>query len=370
MDREGGTLVTRGESGMSAGTQTPNVCDVQVALTLADQLVRAGRIDDALTQYRWCAAGFRARGETSNALSVYLLLGSLSPCCTRTQIECADFYVEVGRLDDALAIYDWAEQAYRAAGMPAAAALVMRRAVEAAPEHHERRVRLSELYVQLGRTDEAIQVYHGAAQGFFAAARTQEYLWVAQQILALDPEHLPTLRDATRVQLYLRDVSAVSEHLRTIFRVAPSDEVGGELLAETLALLGRPRDAARIARRVARARLKARNHDWRIEARRIIERALQWDPTSEELHKLRSRLDEDTRAARLRSSLTEHSVTGVFEFIGDAMALSDLADPDHDPEDIPTDIRRNRRSNDDVTKRERGPSTDRSNVVPFPRVGT
>ena len=348
-------------------------CDVQVALTLADQLARLGRIDDALAQYRWAASAFRARGEQQNAVSVYLIMGALAPCCTRTQIECADFYAECGLTEDALAIYEWAERIYIAAGMPAAAAWVLTRAVEAQPESAERRVRLGELCLQIGRPDDAVTAFYGAARRFFAHARTAEFLWVADRILALNPEHTQTLRDASRVRLFLRDIPGVSEHLRTLFRQLPQDIVGGELLAETLALMGRQRDAARVAKLVAKQIRRTRQPEWRADAKRVVDRALQWVPDAPDLLRMRGRIDEDTRIQTLRDSNNESVVTGVVEFISDAVMLSSMAahPPGEDDDDGPTDIRRSRHRNDDITRKElasrpSGPGLG-DNVVPLRR---
>lgn len=336
-------------------------CDVQVALTLADQLARVGRIEDALAQYRWAASAFRARGEMQHAVSVYLIMGALAPTCTRTQIECADFYALVGLDGDALAIYEWAERVYISAGMTAAAAWVLTRAVEVDSHNAERRVRLAELCLQIGKQEDAVRAFSGAAKLFFQHARTQEYLWVAQRILGLDPHHVQTLRDLSRVQLYLRDVQNVSSNLRTLFRVAPQDEVGGELLAETLALLGRNHDAARVAKLVARQRRKRRGADWRDDARRVVDRALEWVPDSPDLLRLRARIEEDTRIQSLRDSSNESVVTGVVEFISDAVMLSHLAAGTDDDDDGPTGVRRSRLRNDDVTRPEAAV------VVPFRR---
>ncbi len=340
-----------------------SAADVQVALTLADQLARAGRLEDALAQYRWAAQAFRARSEAHNAVSVYLIMGSLAPCCTRTQVECADFYAQVGLVDDAIAIYEWAEQVYVSSSMPAAAAWVLKRAIEAKPDAPDRRLRLAELCLQIGRKGDAVHGFHGAAQLFFAQARTVEYVWVAERVLELDPDHVPTLRDLTRVRLFLQDVPRVSENLRVLFRIAPQDEVGGELLAETLALLGRPRDAARVAKLVAKQRSRRRSPDWRDEAKRIVDRALQWVPDSPELLTLRGRIDEDTRIQSLRDSNQESVVNGVVEFVSDAVMLSGLAAGDADDDDDgPTGVRRSRLRNDDVTRKEAA-----DNILPLRR---
>lgn len=336
---------------------------MQVALTLADQLARAGRLDDALAQYRWAALAFRERCEFHNAVSVYLIMGALAPCCTRTQVECADFYVEVGLTDDAIAIYEWAEKVYMSANMPAAAAWVLTRAVEANPNVADRRLRLAQLCLQIGRKGDAVNAFHGAAQLFFAQARTDEYVWAAERVLGLDPNHVATLRDLTRVRLFLRDVPRVSENLRSLFRIAPQDEVGGELLAETLALLGRPRDAARVAKLVAKQRRYRRTPDWRDDAKRIVDRALQWVPDSPELLKLRGCIDEDTRIQSLRDSNQESVVNGVVEFIGDAMMLASIAaGEDDEDDDGPTGVLRRRHRNDDVTRKEAG-----ENILPLRR---
>lgn len=337
-----------------------NAADIQVALTLAEQLSRVGRLEEALAQYRWAAGAFRHRGELHNSVSVYLIIGALAPRDIRTQIECADFYAEVGLVKDAVAIYEWAETIYMSGGMIAAAAWVLARAVEADPDVVERRMRLAELCLHVGRTDDAVNALHGAAQQFFSAARTDEYVWVAERILGLDPHHVQTLRDLTRVRLFLRDVPRVSANLQTLFHVAPKDDVGGELLAETLALLGRPRDAARVAKSVARQRSRVRDGSWRDEAKRVVERALQWVPDSPELHKLRGRIDEDTRFHSMRDSGTESVVTGVVEFVSDAVMLSHLADGD---DDGPTSIRPSRVDEEALTSPE--PPTAR--LVPFRR---
>lgn len=304
-------------------------CDLQLGLGLAGALAQVGRIQDAVQQYTFIADALEARGERMLALSTWRLTGSVAPYCVQTQLRCADAYSRAGQLGDAIAIWDWAAGVLAGHGRHLEAADVLARAVEAAPDALERRRGLGELYARLGMIDAAVDHLDAVARGLWDAGYTALYVEVAERILGLRRDHVPTLRGLSRVHLQARDFGRLVARVRSLLGGSRGDPVAGELIVEAFLATGHLH-AAREAAVTVGSSLVARDDAFAHEvARRLVERVRRSFPTDARLRALHEELEaepiedvsivEDVDA--LPSDREASAQTGVIDYHSASIAL-------------------------------------------------
>jgi tetratricopeptide (TPR) repeat protein len=322
-------------------------CDLQVALCLAESLLRTGQWALAVDHYRWAGAQFTARGEVHQALAVYAVLGQMLPQCLHTQGMVAELHRRLGRLADAATLYERIAEAHVGQGRLVEAAHVYRLVVEIDPATVPRRVRLAELCVWLGQSSQAMAHCEVAARQLWAGDRIAEYVWVAEQMLALHPGHAPTLRGLVAAHLRQRDVRRAVARLQQLLRACPRDDAGRELLADCLAAHGRPERAARALRLLA-DEVRSRGVHAYDEAKRLLVRAVRLYPYDREAQASLRSLEADIAEVAKRD-FAEDRATGVIENVSSADLL---AQPQ--PDDAKTNVIALRRTGVPEETREAG----------------
>jgi tetratricopeptide (TPR) repeat protein len=262
---------------VDGNVQRASSCELQATLQLADSLTRTGQWVLAVGHYRWAGAQLTARGDVDAALAVYAVLGQLLPHCLHTQGMVAELHRRLGRLADAANMYERIAETHRAYARFLEAAHVYRLAVEIDPTSVPRRVRLAQLYAQLQLDRQAALQFEIAAEQLHAGDRVAEYVWVAERLLEVDPNHASTLRRLIAAHLRHGDVRGAATRLQQLLHACPRDDAGRELLADCWAAHRRPDLAAKVLRLLGDEVRRRGVHAY-DDAKRLFVRAVQMHP--------------------------------------------------------------------------------------------
>lgn len=157
--------------------------------------------------------------------------------------------------------------------------------VEADPTELRRRLRLAELDLSLGRTDEALLGLRIAADGLRARGRTTELVRVLEMMHAHGGPDAAVLRELSSIYVRCGQPRRALDKLRVLHRVAPDDRVALERLARMHALLGRLELTLRLVEELVG--LIAKQAD-RSELRAALRRAASWASDPSYQHALES----------------------------------------------------------------------------------
>jgi hypothetical protein len=282
-----------------------------MTLYLAESLLRTGQGALAIDHYRWAGAQLTARGEVHEALAVYAVLGRLLPHCMHTQGMLAELHRRLGRVNEAVRIYERIAEAHLAHGRIAEAAHVYRLVVEIDPTTVPRRVRLAGLHVRLGQPSQAALHLQVAAGQLWAGERFADYVWVAERLLALRPGDASVLRGLVGAHLRLHALRPAVACLQRLLRARPRDDAGRELLADCLLAHGRPDRAARALRLLAQEIRRRGVHAY-DEAKRLLVRAVRVNPYDRVAHVALRSLEAELAEVAERD-FTEDAVTGLID---------------------------------------------------------
>lgn len=332
---------------LTPGRAQASASDLQVAITLAQQLWWSGQTHAALQQYTWVADTLCQQGSGSLATSTFRMMASLAPYCVGTQLRCAAHYASHGASTEAVAIWDWAAVELSARGQWLEAADVLARAVQLAPDDADRRHRLGDIYAGLGMIDAAVEQLHEANRLMLVARRHRDFALVARRLLSVRRGHVPTLRALAATHLRAGDLSRTFEALRQLLQASRGDAVAGELMVEILRVARRPRAARTAAELVAKVLLAQGDAEAVEVARRVVARALRRYPGDQAFVELSAELeaevlDDDAievieesvvvAAPVAPSSTTAWEQTGVFKLVAHAMRR------DVPPEELETNV--------------------------------
>ncbi len=322
-------------------------CDLQVAVTLAQQLWWSGHVEAALSQYAWVADTLCRQGQPHLATSTFRMMATLAPYCVATQLRCAEHYAAHGAPTEAVAILDWAAVELSAHGRWLEAADVLARAVVLDPDHADRRHRLGDLYAGLGMIDAAVQQLHEAGRLLLLAKRYRDFTVAAHRLLSVRRGHVPTLRALAATHLRARDLPRTFDALRQLLQASRGDAVAGELMVEILLVARRPRAARTAAELVSKVLLAQGDAEAIAVARRVVARAVRRHPGEAVFARLSAELEAEVidddmievieesvvvAAPVSPSTKTAWEQTGVFNLVAHAMRA------DVPPEELETNV--------------------------------
>lgn len=282
--------------------------DVRAWLMLADCLARAGDKAGAVSRYLQVAEYYVGQHEPQKALAVYRQVLNLDPARFDIEIKAAAINTDMGRIHDAIAIYEHAAQAQLQLGRVAEAIKIYRTIADLDPSQVSKRLRLAELYSRESMTAEAVGAFRQAGEVLLKAQRFADYIRVAERLLYHDDDDRPTIRILARVYLQLGDARRALMKLNALLQRDQGDAAGLELLGETFMAMGKPDKATSVMIELVR-KLSADERSASDEPIRVVSKALQWDPRNSELIRLKASLggvvDTEERTTRVVEEVIE-----------------------------------------------------------------
>jgi len=160
--------------------------DLTVNNTVGDLYARLGDTEKAVACFKSVGDAYAAQGFTVKGIAMYKKITKLKPSLDGV-LKLAELYTQQGLFNDARAQYLQVADEFLRAGELEQAVRIFQKILEMDPENVPMRVRLAEVYIRLGKKNDAWEIFSAAAEslrtrGSLAAAED-----ILQRMLALDP---------------------------------------------------------------------------------------------------------------------------------------------------------------------------------------
>jgi tetratricopeptide (TPR) repeat protein len=243
---------------------------VRHSLQLADYLIQCGDRARAAEIYIRLAAAYAERRRTPEAAAI----------CHRVLHVDASQFIDVavastlrhlGRAG--VPICAQAAELHRQAGRHGDAVRLLALAVELDPADALAPVRVAEALLEQHDYRGAVAALTDAGARLLRDGNNADYLAVAEQILAIDPRHVPTLRELARTHVRIGEPHRAVDLLARLMKVQAEDPAGYEILAQAFATIGRMPKSLSILTRLVHDLRRAGNEP---AAQQMLDRARWW----------------------------------------------------------------------------------------------
>jgi pilus assembly protein FimV len=249
--------------------------DTRTWLRIAEIHVKRGESPQATQVYLKTAELYVEQGFFQRAVAVYKNVLKLTPGHTEAHFKLADVYKQLGLFSDAAQQYDHAATAFQRAGRLKEAMSAIAQIVEMNPDQVMSRVRLAELAAQAGNNEDAAREFGRAAEQLDEQGRGDDYLRVAERLMAIQPDNFALARKVAVRHLERQNPKAALAKLQACYNADAQDPETLSLLANTFEQLGQNDKTLSSLRQLAKV-----YEDRRMTAERnqTVQRILQLDP--------------------------------------------------------------------------------------------
>jgi tetratricopeptide (TPR) repeat protein len=310
--------------------------DIRAWLMLADCLVRSGDRNGAIDRYMQVAGYYSAQQQPQKALAVYRQVVNLDPRRFDVHQRIAQLNLDLGRVGDAVAIYEQLGQAQLQAGAIADALATFEIIANAEPAAVPKRLRVAELYSRERQVEKAVEHFRIAGDQLLQTGRHADFVRVAERLVYHQPDDGDTTRKLARVYLHLGDPRRALMKLNALLHADAHDRVALELLAETFLALEKPDKAVSVAVELVR-QLVAEGEPGAAEAQRVARRATAWDPNNAELRAVAHAGGQPAAAQRSPTQPPARAPAGARPPLT-AKPAPVAADGDDDDDDVSDDV--------------------------------
>jgi len=316
--------------------------DLTVANTVGDLYSRLGNQEKAVECFKTVGDAYASQGFTVKAIAMYKKLSKL-----KSSLDCvlrlAELYTQQGLFNDARAQYLQVAEEFLRNGELEQAVRIFQKTLEMDPENVAMRTKLAEVYVRLGKKNEAWQIFSAATETLRSKGQLQAAEEILQRMLKLDPGSSYALLLRGRNAFDAGDMAATIECLEKVADL-DSNPDGLRTLLQAYVQSGRLTEAGTLAGKLlsvhnditavlsyAEALMSAGHFAEALQVyQQHCERLLAADSgkTIENLHSLIGHLRENPTALETLLELlnkagdTTH-VTEVYELLAHAYVQSD-----------------------------------------------
>jgi pilus assembly protein FimV len=189
--------------------------DLTVTNTVGDLYSRLGEADKATECFKTVGDAYANQGFTVKAIAMYKKISKLQPSL-ESVLKLAELYTQQGLFNDARAQYLQVAEEFLKSGELENAVRIFQKILEMDPENTTMRVRLAEVYVRLGKKNDAWQIFSAAAETLRAKGSLSGAEEVLQRMLTLDPGNGYALLMQGRNLLEAGDAEAAIESLQKV----------------------------------------------------------------------------------------------------------------------------------------------------------
>jgi pilus assembly protein FimV len=219
--------------------------DLTVTNTVGDLYTRLGQVDKATERFKTVGDAYANQGFTVKAIAMYKKISKLKPSL-ESVLKLAELYTQQGLFNDARAQYLQVAEEFLKSGALEDAVRIFQKILEMDPENTTMRVRLAEVYVRLGKKNEAWQIFSAAAETLRSKGSLNGAEEVLKRMLTLDPGNGYALLMQGRNLLEAGDAAAAIESLQKVSDLDSNPEGLRDLLKAYLKI-GRLSDAGTLA---------------------------------------------------------------------------------------------------------------------------
>jgi tetratricopeptide (TPR) repeat protein len=160
--------------------------DLTVTNTVGDLYSRLGETTKATECFKTVGDAYASQGFTVKAIAMYKKICKLSPSL-ESLLKLAELYTQQGLFNDARAQYLQVAEEFLKSGELENAVRIFQKILEMDPENSTMRIKLAEVYVRLGKKNEAWQIFSAAAESLRSKGQLGPAEDVLQRMLTLDP---------------------------------------------------------------------------------------------------------------------------------------------------------------------------------------
>ncbi|MDX2020515.1 MAG: tetratricopeptide repeat protein [Deltaproteobacteria bacterium] len=273
--------------------------DTRVWLKIAELQVKRGRKEDARDVYLKTAEIYTEQGFFQRAVAVYKNLLKLTPGFVDAHFKLADLFRQLGLLSDAMQQYELAAAVYQKLGKVAEAMGAMRKIVDLNPDHVLARIKLAEAASSAGLKDEAIASFRQAAEQLRTQGRSDEFLRVAERLLAHAPNDLAFAKEVAAGYIERGNARFALAKLQPCFAADPRDLETLALLAKAFEQLGQVAKTLSVTKEIGRIH---RDAGRMAEALAAFQKAAALDPSDDEARNEVTRAQASSAARAAPSS--------------------------------------------------------------------
>jgi tetratricopeptide (TPR) repeat protein len=219
--------------------------DLTVTNTVGDLYARLGDTDKAVGCFKNVGDAYAAQGFTVKGIAMYKKITKLKPSLDGV-LKLAELYTQQGLFNDARAQYLQVAEEFMRAGELEQAVRIFQKILEMDPENVPMRVRLAEVYIRLGKKNEAWEIFSAAAESLRARGSLAAAEDILQRMLALDPGNSYVLLLRARTALEADDAKSAIQYFEKVGDLDTHPDGMRDLLKAYLSV-GKLNDAAPLA---------------------------------------------------------------------------------------------------------------------------
>jgi tetratricopeptide (TPR) repeat protein len=167
--------------------------DLTVLNTVGDLYVRMGNNDQAAYYFKRVGEQYAANGFTVKAIAIFKKLSKLGSYDAENLTRLAELYSQQGLFNDSRVHYMQVADQLLKSGDNNQAARVFQKILELDPENAHTQSKLADLYLKLGKKDEARNIYASAAEALYARGSYSAADEALEKVLSLDPSNSSAL---------------------------------------------------------------------------------------------------------------------------------------------------------------------------------
>jgi len=206
--------------------------DLTTINTLGDLYVRAGRIQDAISNFSRIADSYREGGFTLKAIAMLKKISKLDPTNIETAMKLANLYSQQGLLVEARQQYLQVADAYARAGQTRKALEAYQKIADLDPSNTSVRMKLGEIYSREGMTELAHDAFIMAGGEFQRKGDIEQALNANLKAIVINPDSRQALTAIATIYTQQGQTDRAINVLCEAFERNPGD-------VELLTILGR-----------------------------------------------------------------------------------------------------------------------------------
>jgi pilus assembly protein FimV len=189
--------------------------DLTVLNTVGDLYARLGRAEEACNCFKSVGDAYAQQGFTVKAIAMYKKLTKLKSSLEGV-LKLAELYTQQGLFNDARQQYLQVAEEFLRNGQLEQAVRIFQKTLEMDPENVAMKVRLAEVYVRLGKKNEAWQIFSSAAEQLRSRGQLAPAEDILQRMLTLDPNNAQALLLRGRNALEAGDSAGAVAYLQKV----------------------------------------------------------------------------------------------------------------------------------------------------------
>jgi tetratricopeptide (TPR) repeat protein len=189
--------------------------DLTVLNTVGDLYARLGQVDEACSCFKNVGDAYAQQGFTVKAIAMYKKLTKLKTSLEGV-LKLAELYTQQGLFNDARQQYLQVAEEFLRNGQLEQAVRIFQKTLEMDPENVAMKVRLAEVYVRLGKKNDAWQIFSSAAEQLRSRGQLAPAEDILQRMLTLDPNNAQALLLRGRNALEAGDAAAAVAYLQKV----------------------------------------------------------------------------------------------------------------------------------------------------------